>query len=431
MSGEWRIPFVVINGARGEGDAFGLTMSPNGEQFAYVARDTGGFRVIRRGVDNGDVFEKPFSLSEDEGYNFFRKSPLLNDIGKSYFYEIDYNSLAFSPNSKHLAYFARDYESKRSLLAVDDRAYEIPGDINRNTFAPFLLPTFSPDSKSLAYIASKTDVTWATSTEWDGSRAISSNTKEFVVENNKIVGTYDEVVSPLAYSPDGRQLAYTIKDEDGMAVVVNGKKGRRYSAIDTHFSPLFSPDGTRLAYFAMPSITMRDAKWTLVVNGQESQYYDYRPLYSSPIFSPDSKKIAYWAGIGRSYLGQDTRPFVVVDGKESNKYDRVSYDPTLIFSPDSSTLAYQATKEGKNFIVIDSEEGPAYEGISSPTFSPNSQHVAYLAKKSGRWLIVIDGEEGKLYDDIIAHPRFTLDSQYVFYGVKIGDELWQIVETVK
>ncbi|MBI4057826.1 PD40 domain-containing protein [Candidatus Microgenomates bacterium] len=422
MSGEWRIPFVVINGTREESDAFGLTMSQDGEQFAFVGRDARGFRVIRRGGSSNDVLENPFPLSEDRSYEFLEKSPTLNKDSRGYFDEIDDVSLAFSQDGKHLVYFARDYNSKKSFLVVDDQVYEALGDIERNNFAPYSLPTFSPDGRSLAYIASKTDVTW--------ERLIGTpiDKQEFVVVNNKIVGVYDEIVSPLAYSSDGKQLAYTIKDESGMAVVVNGKKGERYLAIDTHFPPLFSPDGTRLAYFA---IRDREDKWTLVVNGQEQRGYDNRPLYSSLVFSPDSQKIAYWAGIGRNNFVQDKKWFVVVNSKESSKYDDVSYDPTLVFSLDSKKLAYQARRDNKSFIVVNDEEGPVYDGVSWPIFSPNSKHIAYPARKNRKWLVIVDGKEGKLYDDIISHPRFTPDSQYVFYGVRVGDELWQIVETVE
>lgn len=51
---------------------------------------------------------------------------------------------------------------------------------------------------------------------------------------------------------------------------------------------------------------------------------------------------------------------VVIGGKGGKPYDDIG---SIIFSPDSKRLAYGAFLEDRGFVVLDGEEGKAYDGI--------------------------------------------------------------------
>ena len=91
--------------------------------------------------------------------------------------------------------------------------------------------------------------------------------------------------------------------------------------------------------------------------------------------------------------------FVVVDGKKCKHYEGL-LPATMLFTPDSQSIAYVAkTKEGKHFVVVDTqEEENYYHQIESLTFSEDSRHFAYFANNTSKRFAVVDGIKGKEYD---------------------------------
>jgi hypothetical protein len=51
-------------------------------------------------------------------------------------------------------------------------------------------------------------------------------------------------------SLDGRRMAFVAKEDKKSFMVVDGKEGKRYDAIDWFALPIFSPDSKRVAYVA-------------------------------------------------------------------------------------------------------------------------------------------------------------------------------------
>ena len=76
-------------------------------------------------------------------------------------------------------------------------------------------------------------------------------------------------------------MAYVAEDYPFKFVVVDGQKGRWYDSI-ARASPIFSPDGNRVAYMAR-----KGNKWRVVVDGEEGRKYD--DIIAAIVFdSPDS-----------------------------------------------------------------------------------------------------------------------------------------------
>src|SRR5262249_11605562 len=123
--------------------------------------------------------------------------------------------------------------------------------------------------------------------------------------------------------------------------VVDGGVGPAYDDI----GPLvFSPDGRRMAYRVK-----QEKVCGVVVDGREMWRPGDRGL-GDPIFSPDSRRVAYLAADGSTIRA-------IVDGMEGKRYESLE---ALAFSPDSRHLALGARIRKKWHLVVDDEQGPEY-----------------------------------------------------------------------
>jgi len=159
-----------------------------------------------------------------------------------------------------------------------------------------LYPTVSPDMRHIALL--------------DVSKKLLGRAKWMVFIDGKEGKKYDAIVkhSPT-FSPDGKNLAYLAEENNKQFVVVDGKEESRYDRIGigreietlatapggsywikTASQVLaFSPDSKRVAYTAE-----KGKKWFVVVDGKEGKQYDAIDP-NAIVFSPDSKKIGFAA----------------------------------------------------------------------------------------------------------------------------------------
>lgn len=255
-----------------------------------------------------------------------------------------------------------------------------------------------------------------------------SDHKQFIVVNDEEGKRYDVCGDPV-FSPDSQRLAYAASDDDGHRIsVVDGEEGKRYSIIR---DITFSPDSRRFAYTA-EHLKWRKG-WSVVIDGIEGQNYS-RISRKSFVFSPDSQRFAYLAKTGG-------KQFIVVNGEEGKRYTECG---NPIFSPDSRQLAFVASEGGKWFVVVNGKEGKRYDYVRGgklfydfgenqyfrergPVFSPDSLRLAYVAKSDRNQFIVVNDEEGKRYDNC-GDPVFSPDSRRVAYGVEDSHDNFVVVK---
>jgi Tol biopolymer transport system component/imidazolonepropionase-like amidohydrolase len=220
----------------------------------------------------------------------------------------------------------------------------------------------------------------------------------------------------VSVSPDGQWLAF---DLQGSLWVVSSKGGaaRRITDYfnDAHL-PVWSPDGTRLAYYAY-----RDGDydlWTVRPDGSDARQLTHgEDDDRDPAWSPDGKSIAFASDRGGSY---DIWVANVADGalRQITKGPREDRAPA--WSADGKTLAFSGTQGPQNGIYSVSAEGgeaaplrlaPAGAHYDAPSF--NGAALSYVVLDTTGSHLDIDGKMVSGKENVFPFPaRWQGDGAY-------------------
>lgn len=244
-----------------------IRFSPDGERFAYIAKQADGARVVVDGM-----------------------AGLLFDA-------VHWDSTPFSPDSRHVAYLA---VREGSYVAVRD------GVVGRSYDAIRSLE-FSLDSKHLTYVAQRDGLEYAVidgTEEKAIARAPAKQTVSVILHNGLrsiVPGKPDQGLITTA----GRVVTLVQRgDTWDLAIdgVPCGLPGNPYP------EAIASPDGRRIA-----CAVGRGRKWFVGVDGVAGSGYDD---VTNITFSPDNRHLAYTGKRGDTWV-------IVVDGMESPAYDEI------------------------------------------------------------------------------------------------------------
>ncbi len=408
-------------------------VSPDGRHAAWVLRDRNVEVVLRDGRTVGGEHESIDAASlafspDNRRLAFFAKDQgrafcVLDGVaGKPY--DRLHGRPVFSQDGQHLAYVAELDGQQAVVLDGKEQAKH----------AACERPIFSPDGQHLAYVAKDgKGVAWildgvpGRTYEEGGAGVFSPEGNHFafvarrggnkvVVLDGKEQKPYRNILSTVLFSPDGRRFAYLATDFATQFFVLDGKETATPFSVD---QMAFSPDSRRVAYAGA------DAKgiWTLVIDGQATRYRTGGFLLGSPggaklLFSPDSRHLAFAA----RDLDRGKQEFLVVDGKEGPPCDSILGD-TVVFSPDGRRHATVARQGGRFVVLVDGQAGRPYERLARPVlFSEDGQHVAYLADRGNpAWTAVIDGREGGTsYSVVPGSSRFDPSGVFRYLALRPG-----------
>jgi TolB protein len=215
------------------------------------------------------------------------------------------------------------------------------------------------------------------------------------------LASLEPIISPV-WSPDGRRLAYVSFEAKKPVVyvhsLVDGKRQVAANFKGSNSAPAWSPDGSRLAV----SLSRDGGSQLYIVNPDGS---GVRRLMSSggidtePVFSPDGQSIYFTSDRGGS---PQIYRIPVNGGNPQRVTFEGTYNVSPRLSPDGKVLAYISRNAGKfqattmdlasrqTQVLTDSDKD------ESPSFAPNGRMLLLATVSGGRGVLSAISADGRV-----------------------------------
>jgi len=262
-------------------------------------------------------------------------------------------------------------------------------------------PCWSPDGKSIA-VGMQGSI-WRVDPQTGSAAELTSST--------------GYAASP-DWSRDGKWIVYTA-DYSGKRVqleILNVTTGESHALTDDgqiYLDPVFSPDGTRLAYvssqpngyFKIYIRGIRDGRWDgepiLVTPDhqypRDRLYFGPWDMHTQPVWTPDGKELLFVTNRDVALGSGDiwrapAKGNGIAEGRMIWR-EQTLYRTRPHISPDGSTIVYSATSGGadqfNNLYILPITGGAPYKMTFGsfdhfhPRWSPDGQSIAYISNEGG------------------------------------------------
>ena len=212
-----------------------------------------------------------------------------------------------------------------------------------------------------------------------------------------------------AWSPGGRQIAYSELVRNGWNIVIQDLATGRTRTLNTtpgglNITPDFSPDGKWLCYahgvengtdLYMASVDgTGGARRVTVGRGTDNV---------SPTFSPDGSRIAFTSGrAGHPEVYTADADGSNVDLLTPFNFGDQNYRSNPDWSPNGLSIAFQSQLDGRFQIMTVSLRDRTVKQLTSdginedPSWAPDGRHLVFTSSRTGvKELFVIDTESGR------------------------------------
>jgi Tol biopolymer transport system component/tRNA A-37 threonylcarbamoyl transferase component Bud32 len=213
-------------------------------------------------------------------------------------------------------------------------------------------------------------------------------------------------------SPDGRRLVFDVVDRTGrndiwVRDLTRGVSSRFSFSNTDAFCPLWSPDGSRVAYTVQPDLVEKAA------DGQGAE---------TPLVKSDELKVASdWSRDGRyiafASQSKDTSWDIWIlptfGDRKPFSWLKTSFNELWpVFSPDGRFLAYQSSESGRMEIYVQSFPGPGGKwqvsstGGTEPHWRADGKELYY--RSPDQRLMAVEATAGATFEAGVPKPLFTV-----------------------
>ena len=273
---------------------------------------------------------------------------------------------------------------------------------------PTAVPVQVRTLPALTYMARQVDAGWRIYTmNADGSN-ITAVSPEGADERGPV------------WSPGGQRIAYISQQDGNREIYVTDADGRnrfnltQNSADD--WTPAWSPDGKELAFSSI-----RSGRWEIYLMDMTClaeaatcpakirQITNDNNGNISPVFSPDGKRIAFnsrangdWDIYTMTSTGSDLQQ---VTNSPANEL-------APAWSPNGALIAYETDQDGNIELYVINVNGSQPRNITNyplandhgPTWSPDSQQLVFYSNREGNWDIFLTTLDGKTVTNLSQTP---------------------------
>ena len=210
--------FVVLDGEEGEKydhvNRLNVVFSPDSQHVAYIAASEGKYFAVIDGVEGKRYdFAQDIVFSPDSQHVAYMADDYLVVDGIEQKAPGGGYDVRFSPDSQRLAYMG----CKGGFWGNITGFWVVIDGRKENTYDSVRDVVFSPDSRRVAYVAA---------TEEDNDIY-----KYFMVVDGMEGKLFDWIEGTPSFSPDSKWVAYAARQGDKAVVVVNGVAGHQYDEI--------------------------------------------------------------------------------------------------------------------------------------------------------------------------------------------------------
>jgi TolB protein len=255
----------------------------------------------------------------------------------------------------------------------------------------------------------------------DQLRAAGHRIADYIYE--KLTGEKGVFSTRIAYVvKSGGQFKLQIADADGQGAVT------ALSSTEPIISPVWSPDGSKLAYVSFEKKKPVIYVHTLAT-GQRQVVANFKGSNSAPAWSPDSRKLA----IVLSKDGNSQIYSVNADGTGVQRLSQsAGIDTEPRFSPNGGSIYFTSDRGGSPQIYRMSANGGDAQRVTfegsynvSPRPSPDGKSLAFITRRDGRFqLAVMDLASKQVQIVTDSHkdesPSFAPNSRMILIATETG-----------